>query len=335
MSLSPLAAAEELRRKAFEGGISDADLETVAAWPMESLPALFAAADAVRRRFKDDRVAACSIMNIKCGGCEQDCAFCAQSAHNRAAVEVKGLSSPERIVERYRLSAAGGLDFGVVSSGGALSDEEVEIVCEAARACGGPIHASLGMLPAESLGRLREAGVSMYHHNLETSRSFFPRICTTHSYDDRIATVRRARAAGFRICCGGIFGLGESWADRVELCTELRGLGVDSIPLNFLVPIEGTRVAPPKESPLEFLKIVAMFRLAHPDKDIKVCGGRQYHLRGLQSLIFWAGANGCISGDYLTTRGGTSEEDDRMFADLGLAKLRPVSQARVRPFPVS
>lgn len=323
MSSSYLAKAEELRRRAEEGLIGRADLEVVAAWPLEAAPALFAAADAVRRRFKGNVVAVCSIMNIRCGGCEQDCAFCAQSIHNRTSVETRPLSTALEMVQRHRVSFARGLDFGVVSSGGALSEAEVEVVCEAARSAPGPLHASLGMLSAASLRRLREAGVTTYHHNLETGRSFFPKICTTHSYEDRVATVRRAREAGFRVCSGGIFGLGESWEDRIELCEALRELDVDSIPLNFLVPVAGTRLPAPRESPLEFLKIVSLFRLAHPEKDIKVCGGRQYHLRGLQSLMFFAGANGYISGDYLTTPGGTFEEDDRMIADLGLVKAPP------------
>lgn len=323
MRFSLLEEAEEFRRKAEEGRFGRSDLEVVASWPLEGISALLAAADAVRRRFKGNTVAACSILNIRCGGCEQDCAFCAQSAHNRAAVEVRPLAAAAEIVGRHRVAFSRGLDFGVVSSGGALAEKEVEVVCEAARTGPGPLHASLGMLSEGALRRLREAGVTMYHHNLETGRSFFPKICTTHSYEDRVATVRRAKEVGFRVCCGGIFGLGESWGDRWDLCETLRELDVDSIPINFLVPVEGTRVRAPQESALEFLKIVAMFRLAHPSKDIKVCGGRQHHLRGLQPLMFFAGANGYISGDYLTTRGGTFDEDDRMIADLGLVKAPP------------
>jgi biotin synthase len=320
MNGSPLEVAERLRRKSVEGRIDAADLETVAAWPLEEVTALFAAADAVRRHFKGNTVAACSIMNVKSGGCGEDCAFCAQSAHNRAAVPVQPLSRPEEVVERHGVSMAHGLDFGVVSSGRRLSEADVHSICEAVRACRGPVHASLGILPEPLLRKLREAGVTMYHHNLEAGRSFFPRICTTHTHDERVATVKAAKRAGFKVCSGGIFGLGETWRDRIELCEELRELDVDSIPLNFLVPVEGTRVAPPKESPLELLKIVSMFRLAHPARDIKVCGGRQHHLRGLHPLIFLAGANGYISGDYLTTKGGTFDEDDRMLADLGLVK---------------
>jgi biotin synthase len=163
--------------------------------------------------------------------------------------------------------------------------------------------------------------VVCYNHNLETSRDFFGHVCTTHSYDDRIATVKHAKAAGLHVCCGGIFGMGESWRDPKELCLELHRLGVDTIPLNFFNPVAGTKLPSPKESALEFLKVVAMFRLAHPDKTIKVCGGREYHLGKIQSLMFYAGANGYVSGDYLTTRGDPVDADETMLQLLGLKKL--------------
>ena len=148
------------------------------------------------------------------------------------------------------------------------------------------------------------------------SRTFAPRT----RYDDRIATVKRAKKAGIRVCCGGIFGIGESWTDRKSLCLELMALDVDTVPINFFNPITGTRAKPPTETPLEFLKIVSMFRLTHPDKTIKVCGGREFHLGKLQPLIFFAGANGYVSGGYLTTTGDGVDADDRMIEMLGLKK---------------
>jgi biotin synthase len=169
-------------------------------------------------------------------------------------------------------------------------------------------------------GLLKDGGVVCYNHNLETSRSFFKNVCTTHAYDDRIATVKRAKKAGIHVCCGGIFGLGESWKDRRSLCLELMALDVDTVPINFFNPISGTRASPPTERPLEFLKIVSMFRLALPDKTIKVCGGREFHLGNLQPLIFFSGANGYVSGGYLTTKGDGIEADDRMIEMLGLKK---------------
>ncbi|MDD5674869.1 MAG: biotin synthase BioB, partial [Chitinivibrionales bacterium] len=189
------------------------------------------------------------------------------------------------------------------------------------KTCTAPSNASLGILTDGEFKVLRDAGVVCYNHNLETGRSYFNALCTTHSYDDRIATVKRAKKAGLRVCCGGIFGLGESWIDRKELCLQLRELDVDTIPLNFFNPVPGTALPPPIEGPLDFLKIVSLFRLAHPDKTIKVCGGREYHLGKIQNLMFYAGANGYVSGDYLTTRGDPVESDDAMLSLLELAKL--------------
>ncbi len=186
--------------------------------------------------------------------------------------------------------------------------------------CKGELYASLGILSEEEFRLLKDSGVSCYNHNLETSRRYYPSIVSTHAYDDRISTVRAAKKAGLSVCCGGIFGMGETWEDRKALCLELRALDVDTIPINFLNAIPGTRVKPPEESPLEFLKIVSMFRLAHSDKTIKVCGGREKNLGKMQALIFCAGANGYISGDYLTTKGDSVESDDEMIRMLGLVK---------------
>jgi biotin synthase len=183
-------------------------------------------------------------------------------------------------------------------------------------------HASLGILDADDFTLLKNAGVVCYNHNLETSRSYFNRIVTTHTYDERVATVKLAKASGMRVCCGGIFGLGESWEQRKEFCIELAALDVDTIPINFLNALPGTRVSPPKESPLEFLKIISLFRLALPDKTIKVCGGREKNLGDLQCMIFSAGANGYVAGGYLTTPGVGIEHDDAMIAAMGLSRPR-------------
>jgi biotin synthase len=303
-------------------GISEAGMREVAAWPLERAVLLFAAADYARRRFFDGAVDPCAIMNVKSGGCGEDCAFCSQSAHNRADVAVSGLSEPGDIVSRCRQAWAKGLPFCVVSSGRRLGAREFQTLCKALSECGGggEKHASLGILGDCDFAALRDAGVVCYNHNLETSRAHFGKIVTTHSYDDRVATVRRAKAAGLRVCCGGIFGVGESWEDRIALCLELRGLGVDTVPVNFLNAVVGTRVEPPEESPLEFLKIVSLFRLAMPKSTIKVCGGREKNLGPLQPLIFLAGANGYITGGYLTTGGAGVDADDCMIGALGLSR---------------
>ncbi|MBI5233854.1 MAG: biotin synthase BioB, partial [Deltaproteobacteria bacterium] len=179
--------------------------------------------------------------------------------------------------------------------------------------------ASLGMLRKETLKRLRDAGLQSYHHNLETSRGFFPAVCTTHDYEDDVNTVKTAKALGFYVCSGGIFGLGESWEHRVELAFTLKELDVDSIPINFLNPRTGTPLGSADNlTPLICIRIIMLFRFILPAKDIVICGGRPTNLRHLQPLIFAAGANGVMIGDYLTTSGRDVEDDLKMILDLGL-----------------
>lgn len=312
--------AEKLYAKACRNAIGESDLDTVIAWPREALSVLFAAADQVRRRCAGSGIEACAIMNVKSGGCPEDCAFCSQSAHNSARITAQALSGESEIIAQYREAARQGLSFGVVSSGRGLSASELEGLATTLSRCEGPTHASLGILDTYQFRMLRKAGVVCYNHNIETSRRFFPRIVSTHSYDDRVNTVRRAKAAGMHVCCGGIFGIGETWEDRKDMALELRELEVDTIPLNFLLALEGTRVTGPEERPLDFLRIISLFRFALPDRVIKVAAGREIHLGKLQPLIFYAGANGMISGDYLTTKGDSIESDNRMLSDLELVK---------------
>ena len=288
--------ADSLSESAITGAISDADLDAIIGWPLEELPTLFAAADRVRRRFFGTTVSPCTLATIKSGGCSEDCAFCSQSARHATGVPVTGLAPASEIRGRAEHAAANGLPFCVVSSGRRLSRGEVGLIAEAIAPCTCEKHASLGILDAEDFAVLREAGVVCYNHNVETCRDFFPSIVTTHSYDDRIATVKAAKAAGMRVCCGGIFGLGETWEHRKQMCLELLRLDVNTVPINFIIAIPGTRAAAPVESPLEFCKIISLFRLAMPSKTIKVCGGREADLGTLQSMIFLAGANGYVTG---------------------------------------
>lgn len=314
------AEAHRLYEKSLAKEISGEDLDTIISWPEEGLSVLFACADLIKRRFFQDTVDPCSLMNIKSGGCSEDCAFCTQSAHNKAHVEIRKLAGREEIIENCRKAQEKNVVFCVVSSGKKLGTEEVQYVASALKECGGEKHASLGVLTAEEFRLLKEAGVTCYNHNLESSRDFYKKIVSTHPFDIRIETVKRAKEAGLSVCCGGIFGMGETWEDRKSLCLELRALDVDTIPINFLNAVPGIRLSAPKESPLEFLKIVSMFRIANPDKTIKVCGGREVNLGKLQGLIFMAGANGYITGGYLTTQGDGVESDDLMIASLGYKK---------------
>jgi biotin synthase len=203
-----------------------------------------------------------------------------------------------------------------------LTDEEVDTVCSAAKRIGREMNitvcGSLGVLNQSIAVRLKQGGLSVYHHNLETARSHFDRICTTHSYDEDIQSVKTARASGMRVCSGGILGLGESWEQRLELAFTLRDLNVDGIPLNFLNPIPGTRMENmPLLSPMEALKCIALFRLINPAKDILICGGREVTLRDYQSWIFLAGANGLMIGNYLTTQGRNIRMDIDMLKHSG------------------
>ena len=288
----------------------------------EHLPLLFYAASQVRHRHFGDSVILCSILNARCGDCPEDCAFCAQSAHHQTHVPSFPMVSREEIASAAGAAAAGNpiSHFGVVTSGGSLDQMDVEIVCAAAtdvKNCGVTPCASLGMLDEAQLVKLRQSGVVRYHHNLETAESFFPSICSTHTFQDRMATVRAAKSAGLEVCSGGILGMGETPEQRVELAMTLRDEAVNSIPLNFLMPIPGTPLEnAPSMKPLEILKAVAMFRLVCRAPEIKVCAGREELLRDLQSMFLYAGATGIMVGDYLTRPGRLPQQDFQLLKDL-------------------
>ena len=267
----------------------------------------------------------CGIINAKSGHCQEDCAFCAQSIRNQAdALAVYPLLDADTLCRRAERLAGQGVDYmGIVTSGTAPTEQDFAKILAAAllikKQVGIKLCASLGLLDHPKALALKQAGFTSYHHNLETAASFFPTICSTHGFSQRLATVRNAKAAGLRVCCGGIFGLGESWEQRIELAMTLRELDVDSIPINFLNPIAGTifeRCGPLK--PFTAMAIIAMFRLLHPARDLVICGGRTYNLGHWENMVFSAGANGIMVGDYLTTAGGNFNKDMDMFNVLGL-----------------
>ncbi len=290
---------------------------------------LMARAGACRLRNKGEKVRLCGIINAKSGRCSEDCVFCAQSArHSKAVVDEYPLVAAEQIVKRGRELAKDGVaEYSIVTSGKSMrSEKEIETVCRAlsllkdeglVSRC-----ASLGVLPEEVLERFKSAGLVKYHHNLETARSHFPDICTTHAYDEDVKAVEAAHAAGLSVCSGGLFGLGETDAQRVELARTLIDLEVGSVPVNFLNPIPGTPIENTRPlTPIECLKIIAVYRLMMPDKDIYICGGREKNLGDLQSWIFMAGANGLMVGDYLTTSGRSMGLDLKMIRDQGLEPM--------------
>ena len=286
----------------------------------EDMPAVMEAASRLRKRFFGNQVHLCSIVNAKSGACGEDCAFCAQSGIHQADSEIFPLLSESEIVSAY--DDSGDLPighFGVVTSGGTLSESELERIAAVIRDkqrektywC-----ASLGCLSRDQLLKLREAGLKRFHHNLETAASFFPSICSTHAYEERLETARAAKDIGMELCCGGILGMGESFEQRVEFALTLREEQVDAIPLNFLIPLEGTALGNTEPmQPMDILRSIAMFRLVNPTAELKVCAGRLL-LRDMQAMIFYAGATGMMIGDLLTVAGRKVEDDLQMLRDL-------------------
>ncbi|WP_066648914.1 biotin synthase BioB [Christensenella timonensis] len=289
----------------------------------EDTSSLCAAASRIRKERCGDTFDLCSIVNGKSGRCPEDCRYCAQSAHYETATEFYGLLSREEIVTAAQRSLAGGAQrFSIVTSGRKLTREEVTALCETYRALKRAcpqlrLCASHGLLDEQEFAMLKEAGVERYHNNLETSRGFFGKICTTHSYDDKLETIRRAKNAGLAVCSGGIIGMGEGMAERIDLAIELRGLEVRSVPLNILNPIKGTPLGGMPALPQEELRrSAAIFRFLLPDAAIRLAGGRN-RLRAGGREMLEAGVNAAITGDMLTTSGAAFQSDREMIAACG------------------
>jgi biotin synthase len=303
-----------------------AEAEFISSLPLQHLLLLIHTANRLRVHFCGKAVTCCSIVNAKSGSCPEDCAFCAQSALYNTNAPIYPFIGTEKIVQAaIEAARSGATGLGIVISGeGIMDDDELEQVGDAMEAvtqkAGIEAHGSLGVLEEEQLRYLKSRGMVCFNHNLETARSFFEEVVTTHSFGDRLDTARAVKRAGIRLCCGGILGLGESPAQRIELAMTLRELDVDIVSLNFLHPIPGTPLQGQKSlPPLRILSIIALFRLMLPTREIKITGGRERNLRDLQSMVFAAGADGIIIGNYLTTPGRSPEEDLQMLRDLGLS----------------
>jgi biotin synthase len=285
---------------------------------------LIAAAAEIREYFKGRKVNLCGIVNAKSGLCSEDCKFCAQSAHYCTDAPEYPFIGKAGIVEKARQAKASGAHmFGIITSGTRVDsvDEWNEIygAINEIKALGIKPCVSLGMLDNERARKLKEAGLYRYHHNLETARSYFDNICTTHEYQEDIDTVMAAQGAGLSACSGGIIGLGESMEQRIELAMTLKELDVDCIPCNILNPRPGTPLQDTLHvSPIELLVTIAIYRFILADKDIKLCGGKEANLRQLLPLGIVAGCNSLMIGDYLTTPGRSPELDIEMIKDLGL-----------------
>ena len=287
----------------------------------DDVPMLLGVANKVRAVFTNDEVETCEIISGRSGGCAEDCKFCAQSGRHPLLPE-------ERIVAAAKQAEAdGACRFGIATSGRGMEDDPdfprlvhtIKRIGEETslnRCC------SLGTLGEAEVAALKEAGLSRYHHNLETARSFFPHICTTHTYDERLATIKRVKAAGLQVCCGGIIGMGENWAQRLELAFTLKELDVDSVPVNVLNAIPGTALEGQKRlPPLEILQAIAIFRLILPAKIIRYAGGKEPNLGELVPLGYLSGINGVLIGNYLTTAGRGADQDLATIAAVGLRPL--------------
>ena len=280
----------------------------------------------LRRHFFGNKIEICFIINAKSGNCNMNCRFCSQSAFNSTDIEkypFKDEQELEDIVsawEKYPVARC-----GIVTSGGALTDEDVEKLArfiENRRTKGKEkplICGSLGRLKAHAIERLKQAGLTRLHHNLESNESFYPNVCTTQLWRDRLDTVHQAMEHGLSVCCGGLFGLGESWEDRIQFALELKREGIRNIPINFLYPHPGTPLAHQPVMPAaEALRIIALFRHIIPDATLRICGGRVSVLKERQYEMFAAGANAFMSGNYLTIPGAGIKADLAKLRELGL-----------------
>jgi biotin synthase len=286
-----------------------------------SVEDLSACADRLRSHFSGDRVDLCSIISGKNGHCGENCRFCAQSAHNHTGCEVYGLMDYEDILETALSNEKEGVDrFAIVISGKSPSDEDFEKIIGIYKRLRKELKislcASLGFLTSEQFERLHDAGVASYHNNIETSERYFDKICTTHTFRDKIENIRRAKAAGLSVCSGGIIGMGETMDDRIDMAFTLSKLGIASIPINTLIPIPGT---PLENLPVltsdEILRTIAVFRFINPKSNIRLGAGRKL-IPGNGKAAFTGGASATITGNMLTTSGSTIKSDIEMLTEM-------------------
>jgi len=286
------------------------------------LAKLIAEADKIRKRFCSSKVELCNILNAKSGSCSEDCKFCAQSGRHKTKTPAYPLKSRSEMLEAARQAKKIGAErFDIVTSGDKLSEKDfceiVDAIGEITRKIKIKMCASLGSMRDREFGLLKAAGLTRYHHNLETSPRFFPEIVSTHTFEDRLKTIKAAKRAGLEVCSGGIIGMGETMDDRIQMALILRELKVDSVPLNILVPIAGTPLGERTVlSSDEVIRTIAIFRIILKDKIIKIAAGRESVLKDFQALGFMAGANGMLIGGYLTIKGRSVEEDQRLVEQV-------------------
>ena len=299
---------------------SDDDLKFLLTMPLEDLQA---GAALIQKNFCGNHIDLCTIINGKSGRCGEDCKYCAQSARHKTGVDEYNFLPTEKILEVALTDERAGVNrFSIVTSGRTLDGKNFERAIEAYKILRDKVKlefcASHGILTAEQLQRLKAAGVTRYHHNLETSRRFFPHICTTHTFDDRIKTIKLAQKIGLEVCSGGIIGMGETWQDRIDLAFELAALNIKSIPINILNPIKGTPLENLNPLPAEdILRTIAIFRYINPTANIRLAAGRKF-LPDNGASAFLHGASAAITGNMLTTSNTNIKSDLKMISELGL-----------------
>lgn len=283
---------------------------------------LVSSADKVRRDSVGSKFELCNIINAKSGLCSEDCKFCAQSSRHSADVSIYPLKKKNQIVEAAQQAKKIGAEkFGIVTSGNRLKKSELDVIAQAISEIKGRVEidicASLGALERDELAMLKEVGLSRYHHNIETSARFYSRIVSTHSFEERINTIKAAKEVGLEVCSGGIIGMGESWQDRIDMALTLKKLNVDSVPVNLLVAVKGTALESLEPvSCVDAVRTICIFRIILKDKTIKIAAGRETVLKDFQALGLMAGANGMLIGGYLTVKGRDVAEDWKLIREV-------------------
>lgn len=306
-----IIAGRRLHRDEDLSFFEDADLEELAA-----------GANAIREALCSNYVDLCTIINGKGGRCSENCKFCAQSAHNHTGCKEHGVLAPEVVLEDCRKREAAGVHaYSIVTAGRTVEGRELDTLVDTYallhKECNIRLCASHGLIRKEAFSRLKEAGVEMYHANIETSKRYFPNVCTTHTYEDKLREIQYAKAAGMKVCSGGIIGMGETWQDRLDMAISLAQLEIESIPINALIPVKGTPfedLTPLTED--DIIRTMAMFRFINPTAFIRMAAGRNYFKDGGRRL-FLSGVNATITGDMLTTVGNNTKQDIDMLTDMG------------------
>lgn len=328
MNISTLQSYTE---KVLQGGdITQLEALELISLPQDDTPLLLAMADKIRQHYSNDTVDCCAIINGRSGHCPENCRFCAQSAHYHTGASVYPLLDSDTIIAAAKKAkAAGAARFAIVTSGRSVVEgPEFDAILNTLKRIRQEVKletcCSLGLITLKQAIALKNIGVSRYHANIETAPSYFPSICSTHTFADKASVIHTAQTAGLRVCSGGILGLGETPQQRVEMAFTLKDLGIDSVPLNILDPIAGTPFENNQPlSPWEILRTFAVFRFILPKALIRTAGGREVNLRSMQAYALTSGLNGLMIGGYLTTGGNSVSVDMQMIHDLGRNPAQP------------